>query len=277
MLTFNALLVSVGLDPTTVRLVRHKHGREYQRVMYRGAIRGEPRFEQYQAGQCNVRVIELIKSAAVLAAFVVDPAAQTVFVGLWRVGGCRKAYVPDPYYAVPGPARGDDVTFDLERMQELAEYRGRIVVDWGGGERAWVQYASRRDKQIVELKRRAEEEAFPGLGRFGCGLHEIDSLPTGWLGPLQATRGVYLLVHRSSVAQYVGSATGADGFLGRWRSYADGHGGNIGLRDLGHAADQFDVRILETVGSSATVEDVIALETGWKEKLGSRTKGLNRN
>jgi hypothetical protein len=89
---------------------------------------------------------------------------------------------------------------------------------------------------------------------------EVDGLPVGWLGPLQATRGVYLLVHRSTGAQYVGSATGADGFLGRWRSYADGHGGNISLKKLGNAADQFDVGILETVSSSAAVEDVIALE-----------------
>jgi hypothetical protein len=277
MLTFNALLASVGLDPATVRLIRHKHRREYQRLVYQDAIRAEPRFEQYQAGQCNARVIELIKSAAIISAFVVDPAAQTVFVGLWRVGGCRVAYLPDPYYAEPRPARGGDVTFEFTPMGELAEYKRRIVVDWGGGERAWVQYASRRDKQIVELKRRAEEEAFPGFGRFRCGLHEVDGVPTSWLAPLQATRGVYLLVHRLTGAQYVGCATGAEGFLGRWRGYADGHGGNVGLREIGHAADQYDIRVVETVGSSATVEDVICLETSWKDKLGSRAKGLNRN
>jgi hypothetical protein len=105
----------------------------------------------------------------------------------------------------------------------------------------------------------------------------MDSLPASWSGPLQATRGVYLIIHRPSGAQYVGCATGADGFLGRWRTYADGHGGNIGLRELAHTADQYDVRILETVGSSATLEDVYALESLWKEKLGSRAKGLNRN
>jgi hypothetical protein len=78
-------------------------------------------------------------------------------------------------------------------------------------------------------------------------------------------------------AQYVGSATGSDGFLGRWRGYSDGHGGNVALRELGHGAEEFDVRILETVGSAATVQDVYDLESLWKEKSGSRVQGLNRN
>lgn len=39
----------------------------------------------------------------------------------------------------------------------------------------------------------------------------------------------------------------------------------------------FDVRILETVGSGATIPDVYDLESLWKEKLGCRAHGLNRN
>jgi hypothetical protein len=105
----------------------------------------------------------------------------------------------------------------------------------------------------------------------------VDALPAAWHAPLSATRGIYLLVHRDTGAQYVGSATGADGFLGRWRTYADGHGGNVALKELGHAEDQFDVRILETVGSGASLQDVYDLESLWKVKLGSRVKGLNRN
>jgi len=88
---------------------------------------------------------------------------------------------------------------------------------------------------------------------------------------------VYLLIHRASGAQYVGSATGADGFLGRWEGYADGHGGNVAMRELGHPVEDFDVRILETAGSGATVEEVCQLESLWKNKLGSRAQGLNRN
>jgi hypothetical protein len=245
--------------------------------VYQDAIHQQPRFDEYQRGQSNHRVIEQMRSAEVLASFVVDPGANTVFVGLWRVKGVEQTPTPDPYHVPPRVPSAGSVTFNLERIPELNEYCGRIVVDWGGGERAWVQYAHRRDKEIVELRRRAEELHFPGFSRFACGLHEVDGLPTGWLEPLRATRGIYLLVHRPSGAQYVGAAIGVDGFLGRWRAYADGHGGNVGLKELAHAPDDYNVKILETVGSSATMEEVCDLESQWKEKLGSRVQGLNRN
>jgi hypothetical protein len=169
------------------------------------------------------------------------------------------------------------VTIELQHMQKLEEYRGRIVVDWGGGERAWVQYASRQDKEIVEIRRKAEEPRFPGFGRFSWVLSEVDAMPATWLEALRTSRGVYLLVDRESGAQYVGSATGEDGFAGRWRAYADGHGGNAAMRELAHGPESYDVRILETVGSGDTYEEVCNLESLWKEKLGSRVKGLNRN
>lgn len=49
------------------------------------------------------------------------------------------------------------------------------------------------------------------------------------------------------------------------------------LRDLRQPTVLLDVRILKTAGSSVTTEDVFALESNWKEKLGSRVTGLNRN
>ncbi len=276
MLKFNSLLTAAGLDPTKIRLVRHRHKQRYQRAVYLDAIRRDQRFEQYQAGQDNPTVIRQIRSAEILACFVVDPGGETVFVGLWKVNGSRKGHSPDPYKPSAEP-RSSGVIIKMERMLTLDDYCGRIVVDWGGGERAWVQYAHRRDKLILEVRRRAEEPHFPGFLRFSCGLHEVDALPTSWLEPLRTCRGVYLLIHRETGAQYVGSATGSDGFLGRWRCYADGHGGNVGLKELAHPADHYDLRILETVGSAATLEDVCDLESLWKEKLGSRVQGLNRN
>ena len=276
-LGFNGLLTAAGLDPARVRLLRHRHGREHQRLLYQDAIHRASRFEQYQSGQCNPTVINQICSAAAIAAFVVDPAGETVFVGLWRVRGSRKAHLPDPYVTAVKPPPDGCVTIALERMADLEKYDGRIVIDWGGGERAWVQYADRQDKEIVEIRRQAEEPHFPGLARFGCGLHEVDALPAAWLEALRTSRGVYLLVDRENGAQYVGSASGEDGFIGRWRGYADGHGGNAAMRQRAHGPELYHVRILETVGSGATDEEVYELESLWKEKLGSRATGLNRN
>lgn len=271
------MLTAAGFDTAKTRLVRHCHERKYQRSLYHDAIHRNARFEQYQAGQSNRQVIKQMCSAEVLASFVVDPGGATVFVGLWRVKGSQKEHLPDPYRNLPERPKDGSTIIDLERMVALDDYCGRIIVDWGDGARAWVQYADRNDKQILEIHRRPEEPRFPGFARFVCGLHELDALPIAWLEPLRANRGVYLLVHRTSGAQYVGSATGADGFLGRWRGYSDGHGGNTAMRELAHRADDYDIKILETVGSSATLEDVYGLESLWKEKLGSRVQGLNRN
>jgi hypothetical protein len=94
--------------------------------------------------------------------------------------------------------------------------------------------------------------------------------------------GVYLITDRSSGAQYVGSATGARGILGRWQAYAaDGHGGNVALRalvtaDPGHAR-HFQFSILRTLPADLHRAEAIRQEQLYKAKLGSRAHGLNEN
>jgi GIY-YIG catalytic domain len=90
-------------------------------------------------------------------------------------------------------------------------------------------------------------------------------------------RGVYLITDNCDGARYVGSAYGADNILGRWQSYAkSGHGGNklLKLRD----ARSFSFSILQRVSPDLPAEDVIAIETSWKVRLGTRAPaGLNEN
>lgn len=85
-----------------------------------------------------------------------------------------------------------------------------------------------------------------------------------------------------SHGQYVGSAHGAAGILGRWKSYArTGHGGNQLLRDLlaknPQAANAFQFSILRALPPSLTKDEVLGNETMYKKKLGSRAHGLNAN
>ena len=91
-----------------------------------------------------------------------------------------------------------------------------------------------------------------------------------------AVRYIYLLTCPRTREQYVGMASGAGGFLARWREYwSTGHGGNVGLKS--RDPSDYQVSILETVGNSATEADLLALEVRWKNKLQSREMGLNRN
>ncbi|WP_374406262.1 GIY-YIG nuclease family protein [Pelagerythrobacter sp.] len=150
-----------------------------------------------------------------------------------------------------------------------------MSIDWGGATRSWAQIAANQPKPVVEITRRFQEEQFPGYTRFIATLSAIEALPVGWLAALGAVRGIYLLTCPRTNEQYVGSATGQDGFLGRWKGYVSmGHGGNAGLRS--RDPSDYQVSILEVCGSSATVENIIAAEQFWKMKLQSRQMGLNR-
>lgn len=276
MLKLNTLLRAADLDPARVRLVRHRHQRS-QDLVYEAALNRDERFDQYQRGQDNPSVVKAFSQADWLASFVVDPRhSATVFAGIWRVLSVRAGFLADPFRPSPAEPTPSAVTFETARSEALSQYHGRLVVAWGAGERAWVQRADLQDKEIVELRRENAERPFPGFDVFRRRLHEVRTIPQGWDSALRSTRGVYLLVHDSG-QQYVGSAIGNDGFLGRWLCYVNGHGGNVGLRELAAAANEYDVAILEVAGSSTSEHEIHEMETRWKNKLGSRTIGLNRN
>lgn len=276
MLTFNQLLQVGGLDPALVRLVRHRDpDREKHRLVAKAAFNRDPRFDEYQEVQGTEQVFEAFRAAKHLAAFIVEPGTkQTLFIGLWDRVGERPAPAADSFGS---PVRAGSVAFETRRREEFDDYRGRLVIDWGDGTRAWVQRADKQDKPIMEMRRVREEPKFPGFTLFRQSLAEIESVPVSWAEVLKNARGIYLLVHRDTGDQYVGSAYGEGGFLSRWKSYSGGHGGNVAMKELGASAEAYDAAILEVVGTDATSEDIFARETLWKVKLGTRVKGLNRN
>lgn len=99
---------------------------------------------------------------------------------------------------------------------------------------------------------------------------------------LSAVGGIYSIVNVASGEQYVGSATGNGGIWQRWSDYArTGHGGNLRLQaacgnDTGCPA-AFRFSILDTFSRTLSRDEALALETFFKEKLGTRAFGLNAN
>ena len=119
-------------------------------------------------------------------------------------------------------------------------------------------------------------QPFPGFDEFTIVVSEATKLPATWREVLRAVRGVYLLVDTEDGRQYVGSASGRDGFFERLDAYArDGHGGNVELRRRKDRDYQFTV--LETTGSRDPEGEILAREAFWKRALGSRAHGLNLN
>jgi hypothetical protein len=139
-----------------------------------------------------------------------------------------------------------------------------------------VQYAERNNKSITELRTFFQEPFFPGFLNFIMPLSKLDKVPKSWMAALQSSCGVYLLTCPKTKEQYVGSATGIDGFWGRWQDYIHtGHGGNIGLKS--RDPSDYQVSILEVAGTSATSDDIRTMEGRWQSKLRSHEMGLNRN
>ncbi len=269
---FNDLLRDAGVDLKKTRLVRHQD---------RNTVTGQSihdlwsaddgRFQTYQRIQGRDR----FKEADWIASFVATPLNETLFVGVYRIGGVSTA--------PPGtidPMSGHDVTgyrlYDLAIDDALSKYVGRIIVDWGSGYRSWVQHAALRQKQILEIRRTAIEPPFPGFTSFTWNIRDLASVPPSWRVALSAVSGVYLLVSRTTGKQYVGSAYGSGGFWVRWEDYfRNAHGGNEGMKFA--LDDNYQVSVLEFVSSTLTFDEVIRLEARWKEKLLTRTFGLNRN
>ena len=274
-LLFNDILRNVGIDPKRVRLLRHKDSSSAKgRSPYEMWRDDRQSFEFYQS-------IQLIKNRSNLraehwAAFVVTPGGQTLLAGIYdcRYCGLNESDLQAPNKDAIDVAGTCDV-YELTLDAQFNDLAGRLVIEWGKGTPSWIQRADNQDKVILELWAEFREDAFPGFAQFISSASQIGKLPKSWVEALSATKGVYLLVCPKTKEQYVGSASGSDGFIGRWKSYAqDGDGGNLGLRS--REPSDYQITILETVGMSATQKDITALEQHWMEKLRSNEMGLNR-
>jgi hypothetical protein len=274
MLTFNTLLRCEGIDPASVRLVRHQDTRGPGPSPYERWRAKDGRFGQYQRLQkepVNFGVGHL------LASFVAPSANETLFVGLYRVDAVAKASLGTICPVLQTDrGLGGHVLFDIQADSRLSEYVGLLIIEWGPGFRSWIQRAERQEKPVLEIRREAFDPAFPGFREFRYDIDKIEAIPFGWREALRSVNGIYPLVCHETGKQYVGAAYGQDGLWGRFLEYArTGHGGNIELLRRGSA--RYQVSVLEVIAPTASQEDVTKIESAWKDKLRTRDHGLNEN
>jgi hypothetical protein len=276
-LMLNSILSEANLSPKDVRLIRHKDTRSSKgRSPYELWRDDRPQFEFYQSHQSFNNRKKL--TAPYWAVFNVNFNDETMFCGLYSViyKGILDRDVSMPHVRGNVTKSGTCDVYNLSLNETLRDMIGRLFIGWGKGALAWVQYANRNNKQVVEVRPAFREEAFPGFLEYIQPLSKITKLPLSWATALQATRGVYLLTCPRTKEQYVGSATGEKGFWGRWQDYVqNGHGGNVALKSS--EPSDYQVCVLEVAGTSATTDDIIKMEIKWKRKLQSKEMGLNRN
>jgi len=274
-MSFNTYLEQAGLNLDDGFLLRHEDPtRLPPGRIYSAWLNERTNFEAYQNVQkWNNR----FREGSWLASFVVAPTGETLFVGIYHVKRTSPAPVTGPYDdpllgKMPPEDRAWHETQHSDRMQE---YEGKLVIDWGPGTRQWRQLARNHNKIVLEQRRRFREEQFPGYANFRHRLGELKNIYPSWRMPLEAARGIYLLVFDDGM-QYVGSASGERGFLQRWENYlANGHGGNKVLIGDCRDARNAMVSIYETRGSGETRNDIVKREMFIQAMLGSRAKALD--
>ena len=273
-ITFNMLLQAADFNLADVRLLRHKDNRSIKgKTPYELWRYDRPKFDLYQSTQGVKNRSKF--NAPYWAVFLGTPTDETLFAGIYHAKhrGLLDKDQPMPHRDGIDKAGTCDL-YDLTLDERLAEYIGLLLIDWGLGKLAWVQHADKQDKRITELRARFVEPEFPGFLNFMEPLSKLDTLPKGWTDALRCSKGVYLLVCPKTKEQYVGSATGDNGFLGRWEEYVrTGHGGNVRLKS--REPSDYLVSILEVAGTAAKLEGILKMENLWKKKLQSREMGLN--
>lgn len=273
---FNTILMEAGFDTSNIRLLRHKDNRAAKgRTPYELWRDNRQQFDLYQSIQ-RINNRERLKTRN-WASFVVTPSDETMFVGLYRLQNrsLLEKDIPAPQADSVEKAGSCDI-YDLMLENELSDLISKLFIDWGSGERAWIQRAENQNKRVTKLLTEFKEPDFPGFLNFIEPLSKLSKLPIAWVTVLRSVRGIYLLTCPRTKEQYVGSAYGEDGFWGRWTAYIQtGHGGDVALKS--RDASDYQVSILEVAGTASAPDDIIKMEVRWKLKLQSREMGLNRN
>lgn len=274
------LLNLFGFSPARSKLVRHKDKRyEVRDLLRRGW------FELYQSIQSR----PIFDNLERIVAFVGLEGSRALLTGVYKIEGRKDASsvsippeCPFADWVLPG-----SVLYNLRREPEYDVLKNRVIIDWGAGALAWHQKTT--NKEVLEIRSPGSSLAvFKDYLSFTltfselCELFRAPEANADWRARLSSVAGIYLVLATRSGHQYIGSATGAGGIWARWEDYAkNGHGGNAELMKLVQAGEgypeSFTFSILQGLPLTTARAEVIELEKFYKEKLGSRATGLNRN
>ena len=186
----------------------------------------------------------------------------------------------------------DGVGYDADEVKEYEQYFGRLVVEYHNPCRTMGRkYENVMDElEVVQiLNEQYTGNEFPGYENVRLSYpllkNIVDRQLPGWVDALRNQKAVYLITDTKTGKLYVGSATSQTVMLlQRWSSYAaDGHGGNIELRELvkqqglDYVKENFQYSILENYNARMDDGYILKRESWWKETLCTRTHGYNKN
>lgn len=284
MLTINKVLGFAGLDMSkNIKIARHMDTRDVDvHELY-----ATSHFELYQSYQEKNQ----FKDCDYLVSCLGIENNQALLIGVYEIKSITRVNGFPDHYDVPyrGKAKVESkYRYDLEKVNGFEELENRLVIKWQNIAQAWCMRIDTNEKEVVQLLPKGFVRDFPGYLEFNLYYRELQNIISDpnangiWHRMLSSVGGVYLILDTIDGRQYVGSASGKEGILGRWKEYAkNGHGGNKKLIELLEAdperLQKFKFTILQTLPRTLTKNEVISEESKYKEKLGSRAFGLNLN
>lgn len=261
-----------------IKLVRHQDKRYDISKLIRDGL-----FELYQSYQSRP-----VFDCDYIVSFLGIEGSKARMIGVYQVKDRKpaSAYPLPSDFSHPEFATDNRYYYILEEVKGFEDLNGRVVIDWGGSPLAWHQWLT--EKEVIEILPAGYVKEFSGFLDIILRYDELVSIINApdanreWHRMLASVAGVYLITDTITGNQYVGSAYGKEGILGRWKVYAKSpDGGNRQLEELlhdnNHYANNFQFTILQTLPRTLTLDEVIDVEKRYKEKLGTRAFGLNSN
>ena len=292
------IIEKTGLPKEDIAVVRHTLSDENVLRVWRAGI---DFFEEYQ----RIQPADYFSKKKYIFSFINQQNTTARFIGVYEVVNIKpiKDATPMQDYPLYGDYEQDElVYYELKKMDILADFQKRLVIDWGSGTRKIVQHKwdTLSKKPVLSIDDQPED-VFPGYEKLVWSYSEMSRFVNNPIRypevykALAGVNGVYLVLDPIDNKQYVGSAYGAEGIFGRWKTYAitEGKGGSDeggANKKLAAHLNAHKGRYLELQYSILAVlhrtgnedkdkKETIEIETLYKEKLGSKNKetGLNLN
>ena len=281
-LNFSDVLDNAGIDPKRVKLIRHSmNDKEFSKCCKANMVLEYTR----------VQNSTFSNGYDYWCVFISGEKTTARFFACYRVNGCvpdTQAVKPDGF-PLEDWFQGQRMFYDLEPVELLKEYEGRLLIEWGKGTLAWAQKGT-NEKPIVAIES-AHQKPFVGFENLILSFDELKAVVEPneadyklWRAAMSSVNAVYLIVDTKTGDRYVGSTYGYDGLLGRWSVYVatGGHGNNKGmiqhLRSADHSCHDLQFSVLQVLPKSLPDNQIIDTETLWKKKLQTYEPfGMNQN
>lgn len=273
------ILKRANLNPNRVKLIRHSlNDKQFKKCYEAGFL------DDYQSVQKN----NFTKNCDYILAFVSGSGTSAKFKGCYKAGPgqlASKTLVPVGFPS-PEMFNGTDYYFDIQKISLLGDLVDRLIIDWGKSAISWCQWANNAKPVLaIQEKPKMIFAGYENVVLTYQDLKEIVEDPIlyeNWTTALVSVYAIYLITDTTDGKQYVGSAYGKNGLLGRWKTYVETkHGNDKGIKELicnfPERYQNFQFSILQILPKTLTDDEVIQYESLYKRKLLSREFGLNEN